>query len=258
MLTSFSVKKTVRLSFVLSLIIFSSSRLQAQKDSVEKIFAFKITGYIKTLTDSSTVVQVIKPPSLPVHIREKQLATLFHCYKTGEKLDTAMIGWGRCQLIKGEYYYFAIKHSKIQQPSEGDLVYVLLKLPFVYNGLLLNVMNHAMQFTNVYEEPFTNSNAIFTNTKKNELDLLDSMVNDIQYTGTAMQQQMPHLNQIVTGGIYNGKKLLDAMQAVKRTELELFLKYITARPKNYAGNTWKLSEIFATWMNSATPTVIEN
>jgi len=48
------------------------------------------------------------------------------------------------------------------------------------------------------------------------------------------------------------------MQAVKRTELESFLRYITARPKNYAGNSWKISEIFATWMNGATPTVVEN
>lgn len=248
----------MRILFLLLLVVATGHRLQAQTDSVEKIYAFKITAYIKTLTDSSTVVQVIKPASLPVHIREKQLATLFHCYKTGEKLDTAMIGWGRCQLIKGDYYYFGIKHPKIQQPAEGYLIYILLKLPFVYNGLLMNVMNHSIQLTDVYEEPFMSSNAIFTNTKKDEQDLLDSMVNDIRHTGTAMQEQMPHLNQDVEGGIYNGKKLLDAMQAVKRTELELFLKYIAARPKNYAGNTWKISEIFATWMNSATPTVVEN
>ena len=103
---------------MLLFVVFSSSQLLAQTDSVEKIFAFKITAYIKTLTDSSTVVQVIKPASLPLYIREKQLATLFHCYKTGEKLDTAMIGWGRCQLIKGEYYYFSIKHIPIQKPAE--------------------------------------------------------------------------------------------------------------------------------------------
>ncbi len=237
--------------------VFCSSGVNAQKDSVEKIFAFKITGYITSLTDSSTVVQVIKPASLPVYIKEKQLGTLFHCYKTGTTLDTTMIGYGRCQLIKGEYYYFSIKHSKAQQPVDGDLLYVLLKLPVVYDGLLLKVMNHAMLFTNVYGEPFLNLTDLFTYTKQNELNILDSMVNDIQFTGREMVKQMPGQNQVVKGGIYGGKKLFEAMQAVKRTELELFLKYINARPKNYAGNTWKITEIFATWMNSATPTVVE-
>jgi len=103
-----------------------------------------------------------------------------------------------------------------------------------------------------------NSDAVFTNSKKDEQNLLDSMVSDIQYTGTAMLQQIPEQNQLIKGGIYDGKKIFESMQAVKRSELELFLKYIQARPKNYAGNTWKISEIFATWMAGGTPTVIEN
>jgi hypothetical protein len=251
------LRKKMRTIFTFLFAVFCSNQGIAQKDSVEKIFAFKITGYIKSLTDSSTVVQVIKPASLPVYIKEKQSGTLFHCYKKGTLLDTAMIGFGRCQLIKGEYYYFAITHSKIQQAAEGDLLYVLLKLPVLYDGLLLKVMSHAILFSNVYNEPFMNSNAIFTNSQKNELDLLDSMVNDIHFTGGEMLKLMPEQNQVIKGGIYVGKKLFDAMQSVKRSELELFIKYITARPKNYAGSTWKISEIFATWMTSSTPRVVE-
>jgi hypothetical protein len=91
-----------------------------------------------------------------------------------------------------------------------------------------------------------------------ELRLLDSMVNDIRFTGSEMLKQIPEQNKAIKGGIYDGKKLFDAMQAVTRNELELFLKYIIARPKNYAGNSWKISEIFATWMDGSTPTVVEN
>ncbi len=248
----------MRIIAILLFIVFSSNRLQAQTDSVDKVFAFKITDYMKPLNDSSTVVQVLKPASVPVNIRMKQLATLYHCYKAGSNLDTAMIGWGRCQLIKGEYYYFAINLNKNQRPAEGDLIYMMLKLPYVYDGLLLNIMNRAMQFTNVYGDPFMNSDAIFTNTKKDELIVLDSMVNDIRFTGGAMLQRTPEQNVMIKGGIYNGKKLLEAMQTVKREELELFFKYINARPKNYAGNTWKITEIFATWMNSSTPRPVGN
>jgi hypothetical protein len=248
----------MRTIFLFFVVLFNSNQMQAQKGSGEKLFAFKITGYIKPLTDSSLVVQVFNPVSFPVAIIDKQLGVLYHAYKTGETLDTSMIGWGRCNLIKGEYYYFGLRLKKGQQASEGDIIYLKGKIPYVYDGLLLNVMNHAVQFTDVYGKNFMNSDAIFTNTQKDEAVILDSMVSDIRYTGSAMLEQIPAQNQLIKDGIYDGKKIFESMQAVKRSELELFLKYMQARPKNYAGNTWKISEIFATWMAGGTPTVIEN
>ncbi len=243
---------------VLFILFFFSSQLLAQKNSAEKLIAFKITEYIKPLSDSTAVVQVIMSDAFPVAISDKQLGVLYHAYKSGTKLDTAMAGWGRCNLIKGAYYYFGIRLKKDQQPIAGDIIYVRLKEPYVYDGLLLNVMNHAVQLTDVSGNNFMNSEAVFINTKKDEQNVLDSMVSDIQYTGSAMLQQIPQQNQDIKTGIYTGKKLFAAMQAVKRSELELFLKYMIARPENYAGNSWKISEIFATWMAEGTPTVIEN
>lgn len=248
----------MRFTFVLMLVIFSGTRVQAQKDTADKIFAFKITSYINRLTDSSVIVQVQKPATVPVIIKEKQLATLFHNYSTGKTFDTAMIGWGRCQLIKSDFYYFGLLLKKGQQASGGDLLYLKAKLPLVYDGLLFKVMRHAVSFTTVFGDDFMNSNALFTNTQKDELRLLDSMVNDIQFTGKAMQEQMPGQNQLIAEGAFKGKKVFDAMQAAKRTDLEQFLKYMIARPKIYAGNNWKVSEIFATWMAEGAPAAEEN
>jgi hypothetical protein len=247
----------VRIIFIFLMLLYSGNQLLAQKDSVEKLVAFKITGYIKTLTDSSVAVQVFKPASVPVKISDKQLGVLYHAYKPNAVLDTAMIGWGRCSLIKTDYYYFGIRLQRMQQASEGDIIYVRAKVPYVYDGLLLNVMNHAIQFTNVYGDNFMNSNAIFTNTKEDEESILDSMISDIRYTANAMFQQMPEQNQVIKDGIYKGQKLFTAMLFAKRSELELFLKYVIARPKNYAGNNWKISETYATWMVGGTPTVVK-
>lgn len=247
----------MRIIFLLLVLCFST-KLKAQKEGTEKLVAFKITDYIKTLTDSSVVVQVYKQASYPVAIPEKQLGVLHHCYKNGETLDTSMIGWGRCQLIKSEYYYFGLHLKKGQQPAAGDIIYVKVKVPYVHDGLLLNVLNHAVELTDVYGKNFLNKEAVFTNSKKDEATILDSMVSDIRYTGGAMLEQIPAQNQLLKGGLYDGKKLFESMQSVKRNELELFLKYMQARPKMYAGNTWKLSEIFATWMAGGTPTVVEN
>lgn len=247
----------MRFTILFLCLVLGSSQVQAQKDSVQKTYVFKITDYINVLSDSFTVVQVVRPASFPVPILDKQLGILQHCYKTGETLDTNSIGYGRCNLIKGEYYYFGIKVYKGQKASAGDLLYLRARVPYVYDGLLLNVMNHAIGFTDVYGNSFLNSDAVFTNAKTDELRILDSMVSDIKFTGNAMLQQMPAQNQPIKGGIYDGKNLFDAMMAVKRNELELFLKYVAVRPKIYAGNNWKISETFATWMVSSTPAPIE-
>ena len=251
-----SKKNNLLLPFILLFLILNNP-LKAQKDSIVKNIAFKISGYIKPLNDSSSVVQIFKSASVPVAIYEKQLGILNHCYKAGTKLDTAMIGWGRCNLVKSDYYYFGIRLKKMQQPTEGDLLYLKTKVAYVYDGLLLNVMNHAIAFTNVYGNMFMNSNDIFTNTKKEEEYILDSMLSDIRFTANAMFQQMPKQNKIIKDGIFKGEKLFTAMLFAKRSELELLLKYIIARPNNYAGNSWKISEIFATWIDGGSPTVVE-
>lgn len=224
----------------------------------EKPVAFKITGYMNPANDSTTIVQVLKPASVPLEIADRQMGALYHCYTAGTKLDTAMIGWGRCHLIKGAYYYFGLHLRKAQQATAGDLMYMKLKVPYVYDGLMLKIMNHAVSFTDVYGEPFMKENAVFTNTQKDELNTLDSMLKDIRFTGSAMLKQMPEQNQIIATGTYKGKKIFEAMQSAQRIDLESFIRYMIARPKNYAGNTWKISEIFATWMSEGAPAVISN
>ena len=58
---SANLAKKVRVPFIFLMLFLSSNQLLAQKDSVEKIIAFKITDYIKPLSDSTVVVQVIMP-----------------------------------------------------------------------------------------------------------------------------------------------------------------------------------------------------
>ena len=241
------------LALIILLVFLNNNRLHAQKDSVEKTFAFKITAYIKPVNDTFTNVQVFKPVSSPVAIPEKQTVVLNKCYIPGVSYDTSIVGFGRCNLVKEAYYYFGIKLRKMMQASEGDLLYVKVKIPCRYDGLLLNVQRHAINFTNVYGEYFMKYNAIFTNTKKDEQNILDSMVRDIRFTGTEMLKQMPGNNKVIVGGIFDGKKLFESMQEVNRKELETFFKYVNALPAKYAGNNWKISEIFATWIDRGTP-----
>jgi hypothetical protein len=182
---------------------------------------------------------------------------LKHRYENGN-LDTTLIGWGRCNLIKGDYYYFSVHKYSNEEPEEGDLLYTKCKtLPF-YKSLLFDVNSHAINLTTVYEDQFYHAADLFQLNAQKEKILLDSMVADIHFTGTEMKKQMPDQNQLVKGGLFDGKKIFEAMETTSRKELEEFLKYVIARPVKYAGNTWKLSEIFATWVINKSPQVTAN
>lgn len=234
-----------------SLIAFS------QTDSTEVMFAFRITGYSVKLNDSVTVVQVLLPDASPVSIKQGQIAVLKHRYENNV-YDSSMIGWGRCSLIKSNYYYFSVHKYHEEEPAQGDLLYTKCKAPVKYIGLLFNISRHAISLTKVDESQFYYSNDIFSEiSPEKEKVILDSMVADIRFTGKAMLEQAPQMNKEVKGGIYNGKKLLSAMQEVRRSEVEDFLKFMGTKPAKYAGNVWKISEVFATWMINETPTAKE-
>ena len=237
------------------IVIFLFINGYSQKDSVDVFMAFRITDYTVKLNDSVTLVQITFPDALPIFINDKQIAILKHRYENGD-LDTNLIGWGRCNLIKGNYYYFSIHKYHEEEPAQDDLLYTICKTLPYYKSLLFDINRHAITLTTVYENQFYHSADLFALDQQKEKTVLDSMIADIRFTGVAMKKQMPDNNQLVTGGMFNGKKLFDAMETTGRKELEEFLKFIVARPGKYAGNTWKLSEIFATWMVNKTPQAI--
>lgn len=244
--------------YFLILLLLTAGKSQGQTDTLNKIFAFPITDYTVKLNDSVTVVQVNMPAAYPFIIFNEQLAVLKPLFRNSTSYDTSLVGWGRCHLIKGNYYYFAIHHEKSKSPKEGDLLYTTLKVQTAYDGLLFKIGCHAIDFTRVDEQPFFDGIEMFSMTRTREIQILDSMVKEIRNTGKIMLTQLPKNNMDIKGGIYRGRKLFTAMQQVRRTELEEFLKYILARPGRYAGNVWKISEVYATWMVSNTPTVKKN
>jgi hypothetical protein len=238
-------------------LFFITCNAFAQKDSVDALFTFRITDYTVRLDDSTTIVQIALPDAWPMIIPEKQIGILKHRYEQGVEYDTNMIGWGRCYLVKDEWHYFAI-HQQNRKPEQGDLLVTKCRMPKTFTGLLFNLARNDISLIRVDENQFYNSAEVFYMGPKSEQDFLDSMVADIRFTGKAMLLQNSGKDQSISGGLFHGKKLFAAMQRVKRDDVEKFLKYVNARPVKYAGNVWKISEIFATWMVSKTPEVIED
>jgi hypothetical protein len=83
-------------------------------------------------------------------------------------------------------------------------------------------------------------------------------VEDIRFTGKEMLRQNDGQDQVINGGIFDQKRLFASMQTITRQYLIDFIDYVIAYPGKYAGNNWKVSETFATWMISKTPVVIKS
>ncbi|MES2431113.1 MAG: hypothetical protein V4556_09255 [Bacteroidota bacterium] len=225
----------------------------AQKEN-SMLMSFAITDYIVKLSDSMDIVQIQLSDGLA--IKEKSMGVLQPKRIPGDA-DTIEIGFGKCHLIKGDYYYFSIRRDKkARAPKKGDLLYTTLNLPDVYEGNLYHVAKHAVTFIKIDETPLmTFSNLLSLKSKADEDNLISSFIEEIKFTAKTMIEQNEIQDMVIATGTYKGKKLFETMQLINNKDIIDFLKYINARPALYAGYEWKFSEVFATWMSEGAPTV---
>lgn len=235
-------------------VLFTLTSL-GQIDTAKWVRAFPITDYMVDIGDSIKVVQINLPDG--PKIVDKQVGLLKGIYHD-KHADTITIGAGRCHLIKGDYYYFSINYKRSGTlPRKGDLLLTLMDKTSIYYG---NVARLAAQFIglkNVYETALYDRYTIFSEwSKMDEEALIDSMVADIHFTGNYFLANNPSMNIKAKGGKYDGKMVLNTMIACNKQDVNDFLEYMIARPRLYAGNEWKISEIFATWLSEGAPTVV--
>lgn len=221
----------------------------------KQIRAFPITAYVVDLDDSLKIVQVHLEDS--TLIKEKQVGIVRGSYRDSHG-DTLIIGAGRCNLIKSVYYYFAINIKKSGiKPKENDLLYTNVTRTNAYDGRFLKLAAHFIELQNVYEAAIYDRYGIFNKwTAGDESRAMDSIVTDIRFTGDYFLKNSPTMNETIKNGKYKDRQVLNVMIGCNVADVMDFLDYMIARPRLYAGNRWKISEIFATWLTSGAPTVI--
>jgi hypothetical protein len=238
------------------LFLLIAGKLFSQPDTSRLVRAFPVTNYIVDLTDSMKVVQLrLYEGTL---VKEKQIGVLRGIYRDKHS-DTSVIGYGRCHLIKGEYYYFTVNYKKSGVlPREGDLIYTYVENPKVYKGQVLKLATHFIGLQNVYEGNLYDRYTVFQKwTKQDEDALMDSIVNDIHFTGKYFLENSPGMNIKIKSGQYKDKMVLNIMINATKKDIADFFDYVIVRPRLYAGREWKVSEIFATWLSEGSPTVIK-
>lgn len=240
---------------ILIVAVFVYITASGQPDTTRFLRAFPITDYIVELNDSVKLVQVQLPDELS--FSEKQLGLVRGVYNESHS-DTVQKGYGRCQLIKGNYFYFAISQNKSGVPPKaGDLLYTFMEGNPVYYGRVPKLASHFIRLQNIHETAFYDRFNVFLSwTAEEEGHLLDSMVADIRFTGNYFLENEPSRDQVIPSGNFRGQHLFSVMKDCKVEYLENFIDYILVRPRLYAGKEWKLSEIFATWLVNGSPTVV--
>ncbi len=243
--------------FFFALFYFFINSVQAQADSISWHRGFPITSYMVQLNDSITVVQVELPEYM--QLKAGQAGLIKGIYRN-ETADTATKGYGLCHLIKGNYYYFSIGHNESGSSlKEADLLYCSVGTPAVYTGKIVRLASHFIRLMDVMDSAFYDRYLVFLSwTQEQESMLLDTMKKDVRYTGKYFEENNPEMNADISQGSYKGKKLFDVMKSCTKKDLEEFFGYMLARPRLYAGNVWKLSEIFATWVVSGAPSVLRD
>lgn len=227
----------------------------AQADTSRWLRAFPLTDYIVELNDSTQLVQIKVPAGS--FIKEKQLGLIRGVYNVAQ-MDTVQKGYGRCHLIKGEYFYFSITHNNSGVAiKKGDLLYTFVKPSTVYNGQMLKLASHFITLQNVQENTLYDPINMYNHWEKiDETNLIDSLVADIKFTGNYFQKNNPSIDLLAKDGQFKGKKTFAVMIACEPAHVIDFLDYVIARPRLYAGKEWKIAEIFATWVAEGAPTVI--
>ncbi|MCB0776155.1 MAG: hypothetical protein KDB99_07505 [Chitinophagaceae bacterium] len=238
-----------------NLLFFSFLLLQninAQADTTKWLRGFPVTDYMIDLNDSTKVVQLEMPEGQTIH--EKQFGLIRGTYQTSHA-DTVQKGYGRCYLIKGNYYYFAISGNKSDQPiKEGDLLFTFMDKTDIYYGRIPQLASFFIQFQDVYEQRFFDRYLVFLKwSEEEESRLMDSMAADIRFTGNYFLENDRSMDKVIQAGSYKGKNILSVMSACTKKDLQDFIDYILARPRLYAGKQWKVSEIFATWLDAGAP-----
>src|SRR5258706_11439040 len=131
------LKICIMRKIMLAIFILFATKIVAQKDTAKLLVGFPITSYMVDLNDSTKVVQIVQGGLWD--IKDKQLGLVKGIYRDGH-VDTAMKGWGKCQLIKGDYYYFAVHYgNKAPELTAGDLLYTFIKMPDQYIGQLTKI-----------------------------------------------------------------------------------------------------------------------
>ncbi|MBA2250260.1 MAG: CHAT domain-containing protein, partial [Chitinophagaceae bacterium] len=95
---------------------------------------------------------------------------------------------------------------------------------------------------------------MYYNSPELDKDLYASMKSQVQEIWDMLHDDSTELyHKPVTEGRFKGKSMMDALRDTKEQDLKSFLDFVKSYPGKYMGGTWKISEVYATWIINNSP-----
>jgi CHAT domain-containing protein len=246
------------ISLVFLLIINFSAKAQAQK-TVARSYNFKIDYVYYGKADS---VYIVSYEGGQLGIKANQQGKVFGVYST-EKPNRSQkeIGYSTVVKVLGDtiiakttLYKPTIADEKVMV---NDYLSLEINLPqYNYNSLFHELALMQIMFLDNSRQRLYSLKQILT---KDSKLLEDSIVNksiaDIKsiYDMVKDDDNYKSLRVKMTDGRYKGRTVLDVMAKTNKTDIIGFLKFVKSYPGKYIGTSWKIGEVFATWVINNAP-----
>lgn len=134
---------------------------------------------------------------------------------------------------------------------KGDLVPLEVEKK-VYNDSLLFFRLEDMQINllQITEENLFPNGMYAWNSAK-EMEAVKMITEEIQYAGAFYMDKMK--DPFITSGPLAGKTAPQVLAAATEKQVIRFIKYIATHPREFIGNSFKVAEVYGTWVKAGEP-----
>lgn len=182
---------------------------------------------------------------------EKSGGKVFALTENGQNNRKSFVGVASIQKKKEDKLSLKVTTEKGISLQIGDLIQLPTIVPNEPNTLAYDLFRFRINFLNSYDDKLFNCEEWNTFRAETEMTLIQTLADEVRYYGGEMRGKMP--SQLLQGGKYKDLDMFDAMVRTSADDMRNFLHFIRSYPAHYAGQDWKIAEIYATWLTHNMP-----
>lgn len=214
------------------------------------VASFELQNPAHILSDKNVYIADIELNGF-YEFEEKAGGKVFSLAENGEKLRNNFIGEAAIHKRFENKMRLKVTTEKGISLQIGDLIQLPIIIPNEPNTLAFDLFRFHINLLNSYSDKLFNCEAWVNYDEETEKLLIQTLADEVRYYGGEMRGKMP--SQILENGRYKDMDMFDAMVRTSADDMHSFLNFIRSYPAHYAGQDWKIAEIYATWLTHNTP-----
>lgn len=182
---------------------------------------------------------------------EKAGGKVFALAENGQKNRKTFVGVATIHKQKENSISLKVVTEKGISLQIGDLIQLPTIVENEANTLAYDLFRFRINFLNSYDDKLFDCEEWETYRAESEMALIQTLADEVRYYGGEMRGKMPSM--LLQGGKYKDLDLFDAMVRTSAEDMRSFLHFIRSYPAHYAGQDWKIAEIYVTWLTHNMP-----